>query len=125
VTGAEQTGQASGAGPGRRRVAGGLSPAGLSQGGGTAGTAATERVTKVCTSGASGAGGGAAAAATETRRTVVPALITSPSWRSALATLRPLTQVPFLLPMSVSRHRGGLASTMKWSREKYSSFAGS
>ena len=51
--------------------------------------------------------------------TVSPPLMRSPSLRLVLLTLRPLTRVPFVLPMSTSRQRGGLTSTMKWMREKY------
>ena len=60
-----------------------------------------------------------------TLMTVFPALIWSPSQRSATFTFRPLTDVPFVLSMSISRQRGGLISTVKWTREKNLSFTGS
>ena len=57
--------------------------------------------------------------------TVLPPLMTSPSRRSNVVTFRPLTNVPLVLAMSISRQRGGLTSTMKWKREKYLSLSGS
>src|SRR3954469_18290718 len=50
--------------------------------------------------------------------TVLPTLITSPVSSSIVVTLRSLTEVPLVLPMSISRQDGGLTSTRKWIRDK-------
>ena len=61
----------------------------------------------------------------DTRSLVLPAVIKSPSLRSAVATFRPLTLVPLVLSMSVRRQLGGFTSIMKWMREILLSFTAS
>jgi hypothetical protein len=55
------------------------------------------------------------------RKTVCPARTSSPSANSAASTLLPFTLIPVRLCRSITRHRGGWASTRKWRGQMYGS----